>query len=247
VVLGALAAGSGREPALTRPLEGRLSGRERIGLAVGAGLALAADLVFLLAGESWAVRLLWAGAPLALLVLLWPARRTGGERKPWLLVALLTALAFALRYHDLTNLPADLDGDFASIGLEALGMMTAPVLKIVGVGWGELTEFYNRGVKGRDVSEEELRGDSLRPPFAVAIRPDRPDLAEMVVARHPDARRASIRGESSPNGYAVIAGQVDAPAYGTLGKTSAAGWGSGLLLTALVALRALRPRRRPTD
>ena len=108
-------------------------------------------------------------------------------------------------------------------------------------------EFYNRGVKGRDVSEEELRGDSLRPPFAVAIRPDRPDLAEMVVARHPDARRASIRGESSPNGYAVIVGRVDAPAYGTLGKTSAAGWASGLLLAALVALRALRPRRRPTD
>lgn len=620
VLLGTLAAGSGREPALTRPLEGRLSGRERIGLALGAGLALAADLVFLVSGETVAVRLFWAGAILALLVFLRPARRTGGERKSWLLVALLTALAFALRYHDLTNLPADLDGDFASIGLEALGMMTAPVLKIVGVGWGELTgpyyasyaatmalfgkdmhglmingvlagaatvpavflmtreafgtraglfaaallststthlhfsrvfvttsatlavtllvfslirglkrgepfwfalgglcaaaslllyfagrvgliaafilavggllferraalthwrnvavfllaliigygpmavfsarqgstflgraktvtlfnpenmrhekyaygvttagaviveqakrtfltchlfgdtsaqygspypmvdpvaaallvvaigvslrrlrsparlatlgwiamtallggvmtldppswvhlgialpaiyalvaalldevlsriedrvprairplpqaaavlllvllamrsvrqyvafastrigprtavarwisslpagmpvllhypnilwfrdrefEFYNRGVNGRDVSEEELRGDTLRPPFAVAIRPDRQDIAEMVLARYPDARRASIRGESSPNGYAVIVGRVDAPAYGTLGKTSSAGWASGLLLAALVALRALRPRRRPPD
>jgi len=52
VVLGALAAGSGREPALTRPLEGRLSGRERIGLALGVGLALAADLVFFLSGNT---------------------------------------------------------------------------------------------------------------------------------------------------------------------------------------------------
>lgn len=620
VFLGTLAAGSGRAPGLTRPLKERLSGRERLGLALGAGLALAADLVFLVSGETVAVRLFWAGALMALLVFLRPARHTGGEGKPWLLVALLTALAFVLRYHDLTNLPADLDGDFASIGLDALGMMTAPVLKMVGVGWGELTgpyyatfaatmalfgadmhglmingalagaatvpavflmareafgtragllaaallatstthlhfsrvfattsatlavtllvfslirglkrgepfwfalgglsaaaslllyfagrvgliavfalavggvlferraaltqwrnvgvfvlalvigygpmavfsvregstflgrakavtlfnpdnmrheksaygvttageviveqakrtlltchlfgdtsaqygspdpmvdpvtaallvvaigvslrrlraparlatlgwigttallggvmtldppswvhlgialpaiyalvaalldevlsriedwlprgirplpqaaavlllalvavrsvrqyvafastrigprtavtrwisslptgmpvllhypnilwfrdrefAFYNRGVNGRDVSEEELRGDSLRPPFAVAIRPDRQDIAEMILARHPDARRASIRGESSPNGYAVIVGRVDAPAYGTLGKTSAAGWVSGLILVALVALRALRPRRQRTS
>ncbi len=56
-------------------------------------------------------------------------------RWEWGLVAVITVVAFGLRYWRLASLPSDIDGDIASVGLQVLEIIHGSAFGWVGVGW----------------------------------------------------------------------------------------------------------------
>ena len=127
---------SERVPA-ARPPQPRLS-RARLALGALALLSYAgAVVVYLARGDTPVVGPLWLASVVFLLAAAF--RRGAGEelrRGDWLLVAGLTGLAFLLRHLRLTELPSDLDNDFALAGLNTLDLLARPRLPIVGNGFG---------------------------------------------------------------------------------------------------------------
>lgn len=118
-------------------------------------------------GENLAVVLAWLFSMLALLVGtsrgLWrlgiPRRRTGQDsggpaqaessrfgssgivgrlRSPWLPLAVILIAALAMSLFRLTTLPYDLDGDFASHGLQARALATGAETGIFKLGWANI-------------------------------------------------------------------------------------------------------------
>ncbi|HUM01356.1 MAG TPA: glycosyltransferase family 39 protein [Thermoanaerobaculia bacterium] len=152
IVLAALSAQREGEPAGAARRAVLLPRPRLAGLAVATGLA--AGLLFGLAGESAGVRLLWPAGALLFLVALWPDRgepaEGGGPEKPvaWdvgILLA-LAAAGFVLRYVRLTEWPAELDGDFASAGLQVAALAGDP--RWVGVGDSNLPLVFYRLLEG---------------------------------------------------------------------------------------------------
>jgi 4-amino-4-deoxy-L-arabinose transferase-like glycosyltransferase len=112
----------------------RAGGRDvRVAVALSLALNAAAVGLFLLRGESAAVRTLWLLAMVSLaLPLLLPALRAprvlpgdAGRWAPWEGPALLalTSAGFFLRFHRITELPEHVDNDVALMGVETLRVM----------------------------------------------------------------------------------------------------------------------------
>ncbi len=106
---------------------------------------MAGAALFLLAGESAAVRAAWL-AGIALLVASqtpWGSAKAlpGRWRRDWrsygLPLLLLLAAAF-LRLYRLDELPQDLHGDMASHGLQALALLAGRVDGVVALGWADI-------------------------------------------------------------------------------------------------------------
>lgn len=57
-----------------------------------------------------------------------------------LVVGTIVGVAFALRFADLTRIPADVHGDEGAIGLEARRILTGRVANFFGLGWASLPE-----------------------------------------------------------------------------------------------------------
>lgn len=99
------------------------------------------------AGESPAVRALWLAGPLLLLAAYAPARRRErpAASQPqatwweWVLLAILTAIAFALRSWQLTTIPGNIDGDITVLGREASKLIGQPLW--IGVGYFQFPQF----------------------------------------------------------------------------------------------------------
>lgn len=96
------------------------------------------------AGETRAVVLAWVVSMVLLLVAAaspqakrsWRGWLPSREEGPWLLALLGTlAVALILRTVRLTTLPYDLDGDFASYGIQARAFITGPDKRLFTVGW----------------------------------------------------------------------------------------------------------------
>lgn len=108
---------------------------------------------FVQAGESRAVVLAWLLAIAALLISQWsPRRRTARPVRPvrpvqrsqpvervyLITLAALMLLALILRTYRLTTLPLDLDGDFASHGLQARALATGLEPYLFRFGWANI-------------------------------------------------------------------------------------------------------------
>ncbi|MCC7353958.1 MAG: glycosyltransferase family 39 protein, partial [Anaerolineae bacterium] len=99
------------------------------------------------AGETRAVVLAWVASMALLLVAVmrsqvgWGWRRwlPSREEIPWLLaLSGILAIALVLRTVRLTTLPYDLDGDFASYGVQARAFITGPNKRLFTVGWANI-------------------------------------------------------------------------------------------------------------
>lgn len=97
------------------------------------------------AGESPAVRALWLAGPLLFLAAYAPALRRPAASQPqatwweWVLLAILTAIAFALRTWQLTTIPGNIDGDITVLGREASKLIGQPLW--IGVGYFQFPQF----------------------------------------------------------------------------------------------------------
>ena len=101
--------------------------------------------LYLLNGESAAVRWLWLASVIVLVASQTPwadLRRVpgiwAGAWRSYLLPGLLLLLAAALRLYHLADLPQDLHGDMASHGLQAQQFLAGLVPGVVGVGWADI-------------------------------------------------------------------------------------------------------------
>ncbi len=99
------------------------------------------------AGETRAVVLAWAISMVLLLVATISPQVVRSRRRwlppraegPWLLALLgILAVALVLRTVRLTTLPYDLDGDFASYGVQARAFITGPDKRLFTVGWANI-------------------------------------------------------------------------------------------------------------
>jgi 4-amino-4-deoxy-L-arabinose transferase-like glycosyltransferase len=116
------------------------------------GSYLASLLFYWMSGENWIVHLLWIGAIGLLLSLVW--NEVFGEIKGYFgekkrerytelgLVAILTLVAFYLRFWLLPTIPNGIDGDVASVGLQAQDIIHQPIANWFGVGWSQLSMLY---------------------------------------------------------------------------------------------------------
>lgn len=101
-------------------------------------------VLYLAAGESAMVRLLWLGSGGLLVVSAAWHDRTAGRRLPRIsgrqlvLPALILALALVLRAYRLAELPQDLHGDLASHGLQARALLDGSAGGLVGFGWANI-------------------------------------------------------------------------------------------------------------
>jgi 4-amino-4-deoxy-L-arabinose transferase-like glycosyltransferase len=108
---------------------------------------LIANMLYLIFGETIFVKAFWLGAIIIGLSIFWPEfrqgvreyRGRGFSRLSWefCLVVLITWIGFFLRYWRLATIPAGIDGDIASVGLQALEIIHQPILNWFGVGWSE--------------------------------------------------------------------------------------------------------------
>jgi 4-amino-4-deoxy-L-arabinose transferase-like glycosyltransferase len=101
-------------------------------------------------------------------------------------------------------------------------------------------QFLNRGVEGRDATEEEIRGlEEIGGSTAIILTRDYAErLLPVLARRFPKAEVSSHSSHGWLQFYSVRirASRVSAvPAYDSLGKTSRLGWAAGLLLAALAA------------
>lgn len=140
-----LAAGSARQPAADIAF-GDHPTRWARPLFVAALVSYAASAaLFLLGGESAAVRAAW----LAGIVLLVASQTPWGRarslpnqwRRDWRsygLPAVLLLVAAFLRLYRLDELPQDLHGDMASHGLQALALLAGRVDGVVALGWADI-------------------------------------------------------------------------------------------------------------
>lgn len=111
---------------------------------------LLALLLFLAAGENTLVRGLWVlgivlfiGAHLDLGRLRRPSWPRWSRADGWdiVLLAVITAVGFGLRFWRLTEIPSFLHGDIASQGLQALEVIGSPNPSWFGVGWSNIPMF----------------------------------------------------------------------------------------------------------
>ena len=156
-----------KEEPTARPRAARTFNRTTVSLALAVLSYLASLALYLSAGESFAVRALWLAGPLLLLIAYAPARagdqsaasgstavrqahRMGPELTArglslskawweWVLLAILTAAAFALRAWHLTAIPGNIDGDITVLGREASKMIGQPAW--IGVGYFQFPHF----------------------------------------------------------------------------------------------------------
>lgn len=116
--------------------------RHRVALVVGVVAWAGSVALYAWRGDTLAPQLLWPAGVLGLLYGLSAglrngtpaAERTWLSRGEWPLVGALTLVAFAFRYYRLTQLPNDLDGDFATAGLQVLGLWKEPVFRLIAIG-----------------------------------------------------------------------------------------------------------------
>ncbi len=128
---------------------GQVKGFRALGPYLAAGCYLLSLLMYLAVGENFLVRFFWL-AGMVLLVASQlkppasePGRTVGNNsvRWEWGLVAVITAVAFGLRYWRLTEIPSNLDGDIFSVGLQVLELIRHPHPQWIGVGWSEYPLF----------------------------------------------------------------------------------------------------------
>jgi 4-amino-4-deoxy-L-arabinose transferase-like glycosyltransferase len=141
--------------AVARPRLALTFNRATVSLGLAVLSYLASLALYLSAGESVGVRALWLAGPLLLLVAHLFARADDqsaasgstelAEVQPqgawweWVLLAILTAAAFALRSWQLTAIPGNIDGDITVVGREASKMIGQPVW--IGVGYFQFPHF----------------------------------------------------------------------------------------------------------
>jgi len=122
-----------------------LAGARLFLLLAAMGLGIAASTRFWLRGEDVLVRGLWLGSMAALFVSQLPSRLPRvrdclGWR--WLaealLVMIVVAVAFGLRFHLLETIPHDFHGDMASHGLDARKLLEGRQRNIFGTMWAEI-------------------------------------------------------------------------------------------------------------
>ena len=107
--------------------------------------------------------------------------------------------------------------------------------------------FFCRGADGTDVTEEDIRLlTAVEKPTVVILTPNHSQsLLPLLQQRFPSAQalgHVSHGWLHFRSVQIVPAGTPPAPPYNTFGKTSAAGWVTGLLLAAALALLALPPK-----
>ncbi len=109
------------------------------------GLGVAASIIFCRRGESAAVRWLWLGSLASLFVSqipLLPPRWKPAPGYRWLgetlLVLLVVAAAFLVRFYLLETIPHDFHGDMASHGLEARKLLAGQQPYIFNTMWAEI-------------------------------------------------------------------------------------------------------------
>lgn len=131
----------GAEPKLPPPQARRAA----LGWLLAAmALSVAATGLFAARGESPAVVIAWLASMAALLgSQLWgrhPARlRIAPEQRPYLAgLGVLLLLGLLTRAYRLATLPYNLDGDFASVGLQARAMLKGEVPQIFAYGWASI-------------------------------------------------------------------------------------------------------------
>jgi 4-amino-4-deoxy-L-arabinose transferase-like glycosyltransferase len=124
---------------------------ERAGGILGTGsllLCIYNDWDWTRHGESSRTRFLW-GVSIALLLLALASLRGSAERRvrrdddlprlpAMLLLLLIAGIAFFLRFVDLPNVPLDVHGDFASIGLGAREILQGRVPALFATGWASM-------------------------------------------------------------------------------------------------------------
>lgn len=115
-------------------------------LLAAAGLLYAATLVlYLTVGENAVVHGGWLvsmGLMLAACMGPWPRPAwSRADGRDLILVTLITALAFGLRFWRLAAIPSFIHGDIASQGLQALAILRDPNPRWFGVGWSEFPLF----------------------------------------------------------------------------------------------------------
>lgn len=101
--------------------------------------------LYLIAGESWLVRLAWAASVLLLILSQVQPVQVKSLLRYWLanwrsygLPMLVLLVALGLRSYRLTAIPQDLHGDMASHGLQARAILDGTTNGIVGVGWADI-------------------------------------------------------------------------------------------------------------
>ncbi|MDW8268633.1 MAG: glycosyltransferase family 39 protein, partial [Anaerolineae bacterium] len=137
-------------PRPTSPSSGVAGGQPwgsvRPQVLAAAGLLYVATLVlYLTVGENAVVRGGWLGSmALMLAAYIGPWQRPAWSRedgRDLILVTLMTALAFGLRFWRLAEIPSFFHGDIASQGLQALDIIRDPNPRWFGVGWAQIPLF----------------------------------------------------------------------------------------------------------
>jgi hypothetical protein len=158
-------------PRLEFPAEGPNSiasvwrNRWTLGWLSGAvALAAIALIVFTTMGESAMLVLIWLVSIVALLISQMQNLRISRPRVPLeeriYLVGLMGLLLIALvtRIYNLTTLPYNFDGDFASVGLQARALLTGQQKQIFAYGWaaipmlGYLPSWLSMGLFGNNLA-----------------------------------------------------------------------------------------------